>query len=82
MWLDGHILIADGCDGQRKSNECPLDHITREYTEQEHAEMLRQIIRNKDSAAMDAFFDYKTGPYHKKARERLNNERKLQNKDD
>jgi hypothetical protein len=40
------------------------------YTEPEQAEMLREIIRNKDSVAMEAFFDHKTGPYHKKERER------------
>lgn len=69
-WLDGHILITDGCDGQRECDECPLDYLTRMYTEPEQAEMLRTIIRNKDSVAMEAFFDHKTGPYHKKERER------------
>ena len=60
----------DGFAGQRECDECPLDYIAREYTEPEHAEMLREIIRNKDSAAMEAFFDYKMGQYHKKERER------------
>lgn len=69
-WLDGHILIVDGCNGKRECDECPLDYITKEYTELAHAEILREIIRNKDSTAMEAFFDHETGPYHKKERER------------
>lgn len=71
-WLDGHILLIEGCNGQKKTDECLFDYIAHKETEvPEHAEMLREIVRNKDLKAMDVFFDYKTGPYHQKDRERF-----------
>jgi hypothetical protein len=64
-WLDGHILLIEGCNGQKECDECLFDYIAREETcTPEHAEMLRNIVRNKDSKAMDEFFDWRTGPYH------------------
>lgn len=70
-WLDGHVLLVDGCGGQRETDECLFDYIAREDTGvAEHAEMLRDMIRNRDSAAIEAFFDHETGPYHQKSRER------------
>ena len=72
-WLDGHMLLIEGCNGQRETDECLFDYIAREETQvPEHAEMLREIVRNKDSKAMDAFFDWKTGPYHKAIHEKYN----------
>ena len=71
-YLDGHILLVEGCNGQREEDKCLFDYIAREETGvPEHAEMLREMIRNKDSASIEAFFDYKDGPYHKAIRERL-----------
>lgn len=70
-WLDGHILLIEGCGGQREADECLFDYVAREETGvPEHAEMLREMIRNRDSVGIEAFFDHKTGPYHLKNRER------------
>ena len=80
MWLDEHILIVNGCDGQRECGECPLDYITRLDTKPEHAEMLREMIRNKDVDGIEAFFDQKTGPYHKADRERFEKWKREQEK--
>lgn len=57
--LDGHLLIAEGCRGDREDKICPLDVIA-----EKHAEALREIIKNRDAKAMKAYFDYKTGPWY------------------
>ena len=59
--LNGHLLIVEGCDGSRESSTCTLDEIAPE-----HADALRKIIRDQDSVAMEAYFDYKTGPWYKR----------------
>lgn len=59
--LDGHLLIVEGCNGLRESVSCPLDDIAPE-----HANALRTIIKARDAAAMEAYFDYKTGPWYTK----------------
>lgn len=40
---------------------CVLDSIAPE-----HANALREIIKNQDSEAMEAYFDYKTGSWYKR----------------
>jgi hypothetical protein len=56
-----------------------FDYIAREETGvPEHAEMLREMIRNRDSDAIEAFFDQKVGPYHIKSRERYEEWKKEQ----
>ena len=70
-WLDDHIHLIEGCNGQRKSNECLFDYVARVETGiHDHAEMLREYVRTKNYNACKEFFDYKTGPYHKKSRDR------------
>lgn len=59
--LDGHLLIVDGCNGNRESDVCPLDVIAVN-----HADALRGIIKAQDAGAMEAYFDYKTGPWYVK----------------
>jgi hypothetical protein len=59
--LDGHLLIVEGCNGDRESKICPLDVIAPD-----HAEHLREIIKAHDANAMKAYFDYKTGPWYSK----------------
>lgn len=57
--LNDHILINEACRGDRVSTSCPLDSIAPE-----HADALRDIINANDSDAMEAYFDYKTGPWY------------------
>lgn len=59
--LNGHLLIVDGCNGSRESDKCVLDAIAHE-----HAAALREIVKRQDSEAMEAYFDYKTGPWYKR----------------
>lgn len=59
--LNGHLLIVEGCDGSRESSTCALDAIAPE-----HADALRKIIKDQDSVAMEAYFDYKTGPWYRR----------------
>lgn len=59
--LNGHLLIVDGCNGSRESDVCPLDVIAVN-----HADALRGIIKAQDAEAMEAYFDYKTGPWYVK----------------
>lgn len=59
--LNDHILICEGCHGDRVSDICPLDSIAPL-----HADALREIIKNHDMAAMEAYFDWKTGPWYRK----------------
>lgn len=57
--LDGHLLICDGCSGDRVTEACTLDHIAPK-----HASALREIIKVQDAEAMKAYFDYKTGAWY------------------
>ena len=59
--LNGHLLIVEGCSGNRESNVCILDSIAHD-----HADALREIIKKQDADAMEAYFDYKTGPWYKR----------------
>lgn len=59
--LNGHLLIVEGCNGNRESNVCILDSIAPD-----HADALREIIKKQDADAMEAYFDYKTGPWYKR----------------
>lgn len=59
--LNGHLLINEGCAGSTVSDVCILEEITPE-----HACALREIIKARDSDAMEAYFDYKTGPWYAK----------------
>ena len=59
--LDGHIHINEGCHGDRTDTICILEQITPE-----HASALREIIKARDADAMEAYFDYKTGPWYNK----------------
>ena len=59
--LNGHLLIVEGCNGNRESNVCILDSIAPD-----HADALREIIKKQDADAMEAYIDYKTGPWYKR----------------
>lgn len=59
--LSGHLLINEGCNGATVSDVCILEAIASE-----HAGALREIIMAKDTKAMEAYFDYKTGPWYAK----------------
>lgn len=58
--LNGHLLINEGCHGHYVTDICILEGITPE-----HADALREIIKRRDSEAMEAYFDYKTGPWYR-----------------
>lgn len=62
--LNGHLLICEGCHGSYVADVCILEEITPE-----HADALREIIKRRDSEAMEAYFDYKTGAWYKSRRE-------------
>lgn len=57
--LDGHLIIVEGCHGDREIDCCILEHIAPK-----HASMLREMIKNKDTKAIEAFFDHKTGLWY------------------
>lgn len=60
-WLNGHILINEGCHGSYVADVCLLEEVTPE-----HANMLREIIKARDAVAMEAYFDHKAGPWYNK----------------
>jgi hypothetical protein len=53
------LLICEGCSGNYVAKVCLLEEITPE-----HAAALREIIKARDSAAMEAFFDWETGAWY------------------
>lgn len=57
--LDGHLLISEGCRGDRVNSVCPLEDISPE-----HAEPLRQIIKARDALAMERYFDPVSGAWY------------------
>lgn len=57
--LNGHLLISEGCQGDCVASVCLLEEIAPE-----HAESLRSIIKSKDAAAMEAYFDPTIGPWY------------------
>ena len=57
--LNGHLIISEGCSGNYVAEVCLLEEITPE-----HAATLREIIKARDSEAMEAFFDKETGVWH------------------
>lgn len=59
-WLDGHILIVDGCDGKRECNVCLLDDMLGDG-----ATILREALKSKNDDKIDDFFDNDFEKYYK-----------------
>ena len=57
--LNGHLLINEGCGGNYVTETCILEEIAPK-----HASTLREIIKTRDSDAMEEYFDRETGRWY------------------
>lgn len=51
IWLDRHLIIAEGCDGDAENNVCPLTEMLGDG-----AVKLRNLLKAEDENGIEKFF--------------------------